>query len=282
MKWHVLCMAGVVAAISCVASHAAPPMPSFRYYGLLCDEYGWPVTLDKNVEMVLRVGTNECARLTANEQLGEGINFIMEVPVDYARITRYASYAARTGDTVNVSVYRNGVVQPLMNTSSIPVVGSAGDAVRVNLNMGTDADHDGMSDLWETQLIIWNSGGLYTDITQVLPGDDFDRDGSSNMEEFNAGSAPELAGDVFKVYKWMLTSDGLLAVRFLTVKGTTYEIQTAPSSVKEKSLEWSRKPFQTNLGGSDALSCLATVSGWQYFYVQPQTNMSLIRLEIVK
>ena len=282
MKWHVLCMASVVAAISCVASHAAPPMPSFRYYGLLCDEYGWPVTLDKNVDLVLRVGTNECARLTANEQLGEGVNFIMEVPVDYARITRYASYAARTGDVVNITAYRSGVAQPLMNTSSIPVVGSAGDAVRVNLNLGTDADHDGMSDLWETQLIIWSSDGRYTDITQVLPGDDFDVDGSSNMEEFNAGSAPELAGDVFKVYKWMLTSDGLLAVRFLTVKGTTYEIQTAPADLVGRGLTWSQTSFRTSLGGSETLNGLASVTGWKYFYVQPQTNMSLIRLEIVK
>ena len=151
-------------------SFAAPPMPSFRYYGLLCDEYGWPVTLDKGVELILRVGTNECARFTANEQLGEGINYILEVPIDYPLRTRYASYAARTGDVANITAYRSGVAQSLMNTSSIPVVGSAGDAVRLNLNMGTDADHDGMSDLWETQLIIWNSDGLYTDITQVLPG----------------------------------------------------------------------------------------------------------------
>lgn len=119
-----------------------------------------------------------------------------------------------------------------MNTSSVPVVGAAGDAVRLNLGMGTDEDHDGMSDLWETQLIIWNSGGQYSDVSEVLPGDIFDGDGVPNIDEFNAGTALELAGDVFQVYKWMLTADNLLAVRFLTVQGTTYEIQSAPAQVR--------------------------------------------------
>lgn len=263
-------------------SRAVPPLPSFRYYGRLSDEYGWPVTLDRNVELVLRIGTNESARCTANEQLGEGINFILEVPVDYPARARYALYAGRTGDPVEVRVYRSGDLQPLMNASSMPPVGEAGDAVRVDLNLGTDEDGDGLSDLWETQLIIWNSGGLFTDIAQVLPGDDFDGDGASNIDEFNSGSAPEYAGDVFKVYDWMRTSEGLLAVRFLTVKGTTYELQAAPPELEGQGLSWARTPFRTSSNGGEVSSFLAPVTGWRYFYVPPQPNMHLIRLEIAK
>ena len=147
---------------------ASPPLPSFRYYGMLSDEYGWPVTSDKNAELIIRVGTNECDRYTANEQLGYGINYILEVPIDNPSGTRYATYAARTGETVNISVYINGVLQPLMNTSSIPPVGESGNAVRLDLNMGEDTDHDGMSDIWETILIINNSEGRYTTVEEVL------------------------------------------------------------------------------------------------------------------
>ncbi|MBP7829305.1 MAG: hypothetical protein KA248_05265 [Kiritimatiellae bacterium] len=263
-------------------SGAIPPLPSFRYYGLLTDEYGWPVTLDKDVEIVLDVDTNECARFTVNEQLGDGINYILEVPVDYAKSMRYASYAARTGDTAAISVYRGGEFQPLMNTSSVPVVGAAGDAVRLNLGMGTDEDHDGMSDLWETQLIIWNSGGQFSDISEVLPGDDFDGDGVPNIDEFNAGTAPELAGDVFQVYKWMWTADNLLAVRFLTVQGTTYEIKSAPAQVQGQGMQWTSTPFRVVSTGGDSNRYVATSSGWKYFYVEPREDMKLIRLEVVK
>ena len=271
----------LIAALAPV-SRAIPPLPSFRYYGLLTDEYGWPVTLDKDTEIVLEIGTNECSRFTANEQLGDGINYILEVPVDYAKSMRYASYAARTGDTVIISVYRGGDFQPLMNTSSVPVVGAAGDAVRLNLGMGTDEDHDGMSDLWETQLIIWNSDGRFSDVSEVLPGDDFDGDGVPNIDEFNAGTAPELAGDVFQVYKWMLTADNLLAVRFLTVQGTTYEIQSAPAQVQGQGMQWTSTPFRVVSSGGDSNNYVATSSGWRYFYVEPTENMKLIRLEVVK
>ena len=87
---------------------------------------------------------------------------------------------------------------------------------------------------------------------------------------------------MFKVYKWMLTSDGWLAVRFLTVNGSTYEIHTTPGSAPGENLSWTRTPFRTSTAGGDRYSHLATASGWQYFYVQPQTNINLIRLEIVK
>jgi hypothetical protein len=282
MKRKAIGTMAVVAAMSALTSAAAPPMPSFRYYGRLSDEYGWPVTLDKDVSLVLRVGTNECARFTANEQLGSGINYILEVPVDYAKGTRYAAYAARTGDVVTISAYRSGLLQPLMNTSSVPVVGTAGDAVHLDLNMGTDEDQDGMSDLWETQLIIANSDGLYTHISQVLPGDDFDGDGTSNLDEFRAGTAPEVAGDAFQVYRWMEASDGTLAARFLTVKGTTYRIEWAPPRLEGQHFRWGAAPFRTSVGGSDVLDHTAAASGWTYFYVLPQTNATMIRLEVIR
>jgi hypothetical protein len=239
------------------------------------------VTLDKNVEMIVRVGTNECSRFTANEQLGYGINYIQEVPIDNPRGARYAVYSAQPGEQVNISVYRNGVVQPLMSTSA-PPIGASGSATRLDLNMGTDADHDGLSDVWETQLIIWNSGGRFTNITQVLPGDDFDGDGVSNQGEFQAATAPQVAGDCFQVYRWMYSPGGSIALRFLTVKGVTYEIKTAPAALKGQSYEWSWIPFRAVPTGSEAYTFTAGASGWQYFYVQPQTNTEMIRLEIAK
>lgn len=249
---------------------------------MLSDEYGWPVTSDKNVELVITVDTNECDQYTANEQLGYGINYILEVPIDNPAGTRYATYAARTGETVNISVYLNGVLQPLMNTSSIPPVGESGNAARLDLNIGEDTDHDGMSDQWETMLIIDKSEGRYTTVEEVLPGDDFDGDGESNLNEFYAGTAPELAGDVFQVYQWMKTTDGLLALRFLTVKGTTYLLNAAPSPANGEPFAWKPTNFQTTKGGTSMLTYTAPATDYQYFYVQAQTNVMMFQLELVK
>ena len=282
MKWRVIFLVAVLMAASWASVHASPPMPSFRYYGLLCNEYGQPVMLDDEVVMILMDGTNECSRYTVNEQLGDGINYILEAPIDYAKSTRYASYAARTGDVVTIHVYKDDVQQTLMSTSVVPTVGAAGDAVRLDMNLGTDADGDGMSDEWE-ELILNADGCPFSDITQVLPNDDFDGDHVSNLEEFRAGTAGEVPGDCFQVHDWMKSSDGTFAVYFPTVRGTTYAISTSPSSLREKKMEWSRSPFRTSVGGSEVMSYTAGKTDYyKYFYVLPQTNLNLIRLEIVK
>lgn len=52
-----------------------------------------------------------------------------------------------------------------------------------------DVDLDVLPDAWEQPLIA-ASGGLFTDISQLLPGDDFDSDGLSNLSEFYLGTNP--------------------------------------------------------------------------------------------
>jgi hypothetical protein len=276
-----LAIAAIVIVPS-VSSEAAPPMPSFRYYGMLYNEYGWPVTLDDNVVLVLKDGTNECARCTVNENLGEGINYILEVPIDYPRISRYATYAARTGDVVTITTYRSTLVQPLMNTSSLPRVGSAGDAARVNLNMGADSDGDGLSDEWETLLVIGYFPELYSSIWDVHPGDDPDGDHAPNVDEFRSGTMPYAAEDVFQVYQWMKASDGSFVVKFYAVKGNTYDLFTSSAALTDINTAWDRVPFRMSLGGGDVSSYTVPTTGWNYFYVAPQTNLNLIRLEIVR
>ena len=52
-----------------------------------------------------------------------------------------------------------------------------------------DVDFDGMPDAWEQQIIA-ASGGAFTNISQILPGDDFDGDGLDNLTEFFLGTNP--------------------------------------------------------------------------------------------
>ncbi|OGV44728.1 MAG: hypothetical protein A2X46_16450 [Lentisphaerae bacterium GWF2_57_35] len=259
---------------------ASPPLPSFRYYGLLADEYGWPVLRGDNTVVILKNGTNECARYTANELLGNGINYILEAAIDNATGARYAPYALRQGETVTVSVVVNGIEQTLMGGSSLPVVGNPGAAVRVDLNLGTDVDGDGLSDQWETALIINNSGGLYTNIYQVLPGDDFDGDQVSNQGEFGAGTAPEWADDVFEANQWMMNADGLLTLCFWTKQGLTYEIFAAPQALSGQGFTWTHVPFRTSPSSTERMNSTAAQSSRTFFYVTPTNTYKMYRLEI--
>lgn len=58
-----------------------------------------------------------------------------------------------------------------------------------------DLDDDGMDDLWE-QAIVTASAGLIASIAEVLPTDDFDRDGVPNVFEFDRGTDPTEPADL--------------------------------------------------------------------------------------
>ncbi len=281
-------VAGVIACVVVssfivqYSSFSSPPMPSFRYFGMLVDEYGWPCRADSDTALVLSVRTNECSQAETDEQLGYGINYVIEAPMDYPNASAYAPYAARPGDPASLAVWVGDVQQPLMSTSALPAIGQPGQAVRVNLNLGTDTDHDGLSDEWETDLIINNSGGLFTNITQVLAGDDFDGDGATNGDEFRAGTAPEWAGDVFAVYDWMAVESNGLALCFYTVQGMTYELFSVPSTLANRELAWQRTAFRTSPGGGNAYTFTAPASERAFFYAYPTNTVKLFRLQIMK
>lgn len=63
-----------------------------------------------------------------------------------------------------------------------------GTPARIN-SAALDRDEDGMTDRFE-EPVVAASGGSFTNVNQVLPGDDFDEDGLTNMEEFMMGTHP--------------------------------------------------------------------------------------------
>jgi len=59
-----------------------------------------------------------------------------------------------------------------------------------SFKFATDTDTDGLSDVWEQQIIDFSPDDDITSVAQVLPGDDFDGDGLTNLEEYLQGSDP--------------------------------------------------------------------------------------------
>jgi hypothetical protein len=69
-------------------------------------------------------------------------------------------------------------------------------------SFGLDADQDGLSDWWEIRLVDARSDDAITSVDQILPNDDFDGDGLTNLQEYKARTDATL-------YSQDVTLDGL-------------------------------------------------------------------------
>jgi len=64
------------------------------------------------------------------------------------------------------------------------------DSIVIEGESPSDTDGDGMADSFEQLIIADDPGDGFATLADVLPGDDFDNDLSSNLEEFNRGTNP--------------------------------------------------------------------------------------------
>jgi hypothetical protein len=203
--------------------HCGVPQPPCVFYGQARDEYGYPYLRD--AEVILRIQGRVCSRWPILGMLAPGVNFKLPLELDDGATTSYASYAAHSGQTVTISVRAQGGERPIIETA-IPTVGQSGDLIGIYTTTGTDTDGDGLPDAWE-QILIENSGGALTDVTQVLGQDDFDADGVSNLDEYRAGTYAFLQDDFPKVEEVTRLTNGKVRLRFLTTPGISYRAYQA-------------------------------------------------------
>ena len=98
--------------------------------------------------------------------------------------------------TVNFSIEATGVDEVVIRFA--PLSGALGNAVHnqlwgingFELSPLSDADEDDLPDSFEQLIIEANPDDAIETIEDVLPGEDFDNDGSSNAEELTRGTSP--------------------------------------------------------------------------------------------
>ena len=218
------------------------PQPSFIFFGQVLDPFGWPLTLNDKADIILRVDGRECARVHCNEHIGPGLGYFIEVALDDGRRTNYAAYAARSGDSVQVTVLLNGQEYPVMHPDRLPRVGRAGGVIFHNLNLGTDLDDDGLPDEWEWWLIE-NSWGLLSTLEEVRPEDDPDGDGVSNWHEYLAGTDPAWSADRPVIEAMLYLPDsGHLGIALFSVPGKTYKVW-ATADLANGMASWQPQPI---------------------------------------
>lgn len=203
--------------------YAGVPQPPCVFYGQARDEYGIPYVRD--AEVILRVEGRVCSRWPILGTLAAGVNFKLPLALDDGTAAPYASYAAHPGQTVTISVRTQGGERSIMETRAL-AVGQAGDLIGIYVTCGTSANGDGLPDAWK-QMLVDYSGGALTNIAQVRPGDDFDGDGVSNLDEYRAGTYAFLKDDYLKVAELAGLPNGKVRLRFLTTRGISYRIYAA-------------------------------------------------------
>jgi hypothetical protein len=197
--------------------------PSMIVYGVIRDSYGIRLSPD-SASISAFLGTNEVARTTIRPQ-PNGANYRFDVNVSDPRTA--APNEVTPGATVALRVKMGTVVQPTIGTHTFVAQGN-GATVNINLILGVDTDGDGLPDDWES-MVIANSGGAVSNLTQVGPGQDLDGDGMTDSQEFFYGSFAFLPGDELRMSALTLLGNGRLSFTFTPIEGAIYWVETSPS-----------------------------------------------------
>jgi hypothetical protein len=218
--------ATITVAVSCVLcanAMAFPPAPHHELYGSVRDERGNPLS----AATVHLLGTRgSILNGPVDQTIAPGVNYSLKIPMDAGTLTQlYLPTALRPAMPFTVKVTAGGAdYVPIEVRGGSLEVGDPGARTRLDLTLGIDSDSDGLPDAWE-QDIIDNLDGIDT-LAEVTRDGDADSDGVSNYIEYLAGTYAFDRRATFDL-DIIGVRDGMVHLRFLAVKGRSYQISSS-------------------------------------------------------
>ena len=196
--------------------------------------------------IVIRVKNAQGRLLAKTETFSSDVtpyNFRLSVPV----ATAPADGCAMTGDRLVFEIVdATGASYPGIVAEEKCVVGRSGGLCRLDLNLSTDADGDGVPEqyvdaisgyMWETGHYVWE------------PDADWDGDGVSNRDEYRAGTSPFAAADFFRIKALAsMTAADFFPISFFAYPGRTYGVRSTEALAADA--EWIYTPFALEPSGT--------------------------------
>lgn len=255
-----------VAALACgYATYAFPPAPNYVIYGVVRDQVGATLVVE-GAEIVLLRNDIEVGRTPIFTDLRLDSNYELSISIDQGLggSRTYSAKALAPKGGYSLKVVMNGQTFLPIEANGTLRVGNGGERVRLDLNLGIDANRDGLPDVWQEWVLYQagrRPGTAGWDINLVTKEGDFTGDGVSNWTKYLAGT---YHGDVKQRFELRIVgkTNSVVALEFYGITGKTYSIEES-TDLKV----WSTIPFSINPDGPAVSLLKARGVGIQPAYV---------------
>jgi hypothetical protein len=270
----------ILAAISAVmlasVGLAFPPSPHYTLFGLVRDQVGNVLSV-QGAEIVLVRDNKEIGRGPVYADVRGDLNYELDIRIDQGRATTrsYTSKAVPAQGVFSLYVEMNGTKFFPIEVAGTLRAGNGAERVRLDLNLGGDADRDGLPDAWEEWQLYQSgrrAGAQGWDLSLIDRDGDLDGDGVSNFLEYVAGT---FAGDATERFELRLVGKTTTAVQleFFAITGKIYSVEQS-SDLRT----WATVAFALMPGATAGTLHRATAVGPQVVHVALSGQARFYRL----
>ena len=245
--WRLLAAVLLAVLAGVTPATAFPPAPHYTLYGVVRDQVGATLHVE-GAQIVLLRDNVEVGRTLITKELVGDHNYELNLKIDQNRASTrvYSNKAVPASGVFSLYVEMNGQRFYPIEVSGTLRAGQGGERVRLDLNLGADTDGDGLPDAWEEWQLYQAGrvpGSPGWSLALIDRNGDFDGDGTSNYDEYVAGT---FAGDATERFELKLTGKSAthVALEFFTITGKTYTIEQSSDLTT-----WVAVPFSLTPGG---------------------------------
>ncbi|WP_221030551.1 hypothetical protein [Actomonas aquatica] len=256
-RWTGLLAAVGLALGSGLSLTAFPPAPYYTLFGVVRDQVGTALDVEGADVILLRDGI-EIGRTPITGDLRLDLNYELNISIEQGRAnTRtYSDRTVARQGLFSLAVEMNGETFYPIEADGTLRAGEGGERVRLDLNIGADANGDGLPDAWQEWQLYqagFRPGDDGWNIDDITRDGDYDGDGTSNFLEYLAGT---FAGDAAERFELIITgrTDALVSFEFFAITGKVYAIESSTDLVN-----WTPVPHRLSPTGEDSDYSRATV-----------------------
>jgi hypothetical protein len=267
MKQSTRSLGLLILMVASVQAAILVPLPPFTVYGKVRNWNGRAFSSSDAATVIVKVKGVEVSRCTAKSGSYSALNYRVQIPMASTKLAG----RGEVGDPITFEVYYDGQIHAVATGTVVPKVVKPAGTLSCDLIVGSDADNDGLPDEYEALLMYYyDAAGRGSSLEDIKPDDDFDGDGYSNLQEFQAGTIPVERADFLKINQFTLLENGSFALSFLSAPGRTYRL---PKSKSTSSNTWEMAVFAQHAQETPAQTFVTSEQDANItLYVLPTTN----------